>query len=51
MNKELFNIEKTPIRMTYDNGIPAGEGMTPDGKKMPKGALKPGANLISDRRG
>lgn len=31
----------TPIRMTYDNGIPVGEGMSVTGTKQRRGAHRP----------
>ena len=34
-------IEPTPIRMTYDNGIPVGEGMSVTGTKQKRGAHRP----------
>ena len=34
-------IKATPIRMTYDNGIPVGEGMSVTGTKMKRGAHRP----------
>ena len=34
-------VEKTPIRMTYDNGIPVGEGMSVTGSRMKRGAHRP----------
>ena len=33
--------ETTPIRMTYDNGIAVGEGMSVTGTKMRRGAHRP----------
>lgn len=44
-NKKLArprpNVERTPIRMTYDNGIPVGEGMSVTGTKQRRGAHRP----------
>ena len=34
-------IETTPIRMTYDNGIAVGEGMSVTGTKQRRGAHRP----------
>jgi len=33
--------ETTPIRMTYDNGIAVGEGMSVTGTKQRRGAHRP----------
>ena len=34
-------VKTTPIRMTYDNGIPVGEGMSVTGTKQRRGAHRP----------
>ena len=34
-------LETTPIRMTYDNGIAVGEGMSVTGTKQKRGAHRP----------
>ena len=34
-------IKSTPVRMTYDNGIPVGEGMSVCGGKQKRGAHRP----------
>jgi len=35
------NRKTTPIRMTYDNGIAVGEGMSVKGGKQRRGARRP----------
>lgn len=39
--KSQIKIERTPIRMTYDNGIPVGEGMSVTGTKQRRGVHRP----------
>ena len=39
-NNKFNKPDTTPMRMTYDNGIAVPEGMSINGKKMKKGALK-----------
>lgn len=34
-------INSTPVRMTYDNGIPVGEGMSVCGGKQKRGVHRP----------
>ena len=34
-------ISSTPVRMTYDNGIPVGEGMSVCGGKQKRGSHRP----------
>lgn len=35
------SIKTTPVRMTYDNGIAVGEGMSVTGTKQKRGAHRP----------
>lgn len=39
--KSKPKVERTPVRMTYDNGIPVGEGMSVTGTKQRRGAHRP----------
>ena len=39
--RKIPKIEATPIRITYDNGIPVGEGMSITGTKQKRGAHRP----------
>ena len=39
--KRVEKFKTTPIRMTYDNGIAVGEGMSVTGVKQKKGAHRP----------
>jgi uncharacterized membrane protein YvbJ len=40
-SKRKSKPETTPIRMTYDNGIAVGEGMSVTGTKQKRGAHRP----------